>query len=166
MERIEIYALYDPRDKIVRYIGKANNTAKRLKSHILDSRRRDTPVYRWMRLLFADGITPQAAVLAVTIGPEWEETEKAIIAQWKNSNPLLNIAIGGNMPNCPLEVRQANGRQAAISRTSTPRKKRIYELKRMIGMGLKRGWVSEASRAKLRLAAANSPHLFGCFANC
>jgi len=166
MERVEIYALYDPRNPVVRYIGKAKDSAKRLKTHLLDSRRRDTPVYRWIRILLSEGVTPHFAVVAVTIGPDWVDTEKAIISQWRAHNPLLNVAEGGNAPECPLEQRQANGRLAAVTRVSTPEKKRIYELKRNLGMALRKGWVSEASRAKLRLAAQRRPDLFACFANC
>jgi len=43
-----IYALTDPSTGEVRYIGKANDPSARLKSHLMDSRRRNTPVYRWI----------------------------------------------------------------------------------------------------------------------
>lgn len=59
MEQVQIYALRDPRDGNLRYIGKANNAEKRLKSHMKDSRHRKTPVYAWFRKLAA-----QAEVLA------------------------------------------------------------------------------------------------------
>jgi hypothetical protein len=166
MERVEIYALFDPRDCIPRYIGKANDTRKRLLGHIRDSRRRDTPVYRWIRSLLEEQVMPQAVVVAVTLGSEWEETEKQLIAQWKEAGYLLNVAVGGNMPRCPTEVRQANARLATKLRTSTPEKARIFELKRRLGQFLKKGWLSEASRARLRYAAAKRPDLFACFANC
>ena len=51
MEKVEIYALLCPNTKDVRYIGKANDSEKRLKSHIRDSRRRNTPVYCWIKKL-------------------------------------------------------------------------------------------------------------------
>jgi hypothetical protein len=50
-ETAEIYGLLDPRDGKLRYIGKAVCAAKRLKSHLRDARKRDTPVYRWINEL-------------------------------------------------------------------------------------------------------------------
>jgi hypothetical protein len=51
VQKIEIYSLNDPYTYKVRYIGKAKDSQKRLKSHIRDSKRRNTPVYQWIRSL-------------------------------------------------------------------------------------------------------------------
>jgi hypothetical protein len=50
--------LRDPATNEVRYIGKANDSMKRLKTHIRDSRRRNTPVYSWIKKLASKGLVP------------------------------------------------------------------------------------------------------------
>ena len=61
---VAVYALTNPRTGGVHYIGKANCPHARLKSHLRDSRRRDTTVYRWIRKLAADNTQPCITVLA------------------------------------------------------------------------------------------------------
>ena len=57
-QETSIYALLCPDTRAVRYIGKANDPARRLKTHIRDARRRRTPVYLWLRRLHAEGKAP------------------------------------------------------------------------------------------------------------
>lgn len=105
----EIYALIDPRDGAIRYIGKANDSAKRLKSHIRDARRRRTPVYDWLNKLMAMGLAPSVVILETC--EDWIEAEKRHIAQARAQGMrLLNVAEGGNEPYCSPETRAANGR--------------------------------------------------------
>jgi hypothetical protein len=160
----EIYALVDPRDGDIRYIGKANNAAKRLKTHLLDSRRRDTPVYRWIRKLASMELAPAVRVLVTCDKGQWQSEERRLITALRPHCRLLNVAEGGDEPFCPTETRAANGRRNAASRSSTPLKRRVWELKREIGARLKSGEITESQRAKLRLAAAKAPHMFGQWA--
>lgn len=156
-----IYALTDAKTGEVRYIGKANDPIKRLKSHMSDSRRRDTPVYRWIR---KNGI-PGMVVLHEDCD-DWKSKEVFEIAAHRASGSrLLNVAEGGDEPFCPPNVRAANGANNAKLRVSTPAKKRFYELKRSLGQALKQGYVSERTKVKMRLAAAKHPHLFSAWAN-
>jgi hypothetical protein len=115
-ERVEIYALSDPRSGEIRYIGKANNAQKRLKSHLRDARHRDTPVYRWIRKLAREGFSPSVIVLA-SVQDDWQRVEVGFIAEGRSMGlRLLNVADGGNEPYCPPEVRAENARRAAKSR--------------------------------------------------
>jgi hypothetical protein len=156
MNRPSIYALTDAKTGEVRYIGKANNPAKRLKSHMRDSLRRDTPVYRWIR---KNGI-PGLVVLHADCD-DWEAKEIEEIATYRAAGArLLNVAHGGDEPFCPPEVRAANGAANAKLRVSTPEKKRFYELRRNLGQALKQGYVAERTKVKMRAAAAKYPHLF------
>lgn len=162
----EIYALLDPRDQRLRYIGKANNSAKRLASHIRDSRRRNTPVLCWIRSLCAQGLVPIVKVLITVEYDRWKEYEVASIQiARRNGHSLLNVADGGDEPYCPKEVRAENGRRAAKARASTPEQKRIWKLKLNMGQALRDGFVSNERRARLRETARAVPELFGCFAN-
>lgn len=109
MAGVEIYALRDPDNGEVRYIGKANNAAKRLTTHIRDSRVRDNPVHRWIRKLGRDNKLPTITVECVATG-DWKDLERQLIAQHRADGArLLNVADGGEEPYCPLEVRRANG---------------------------------------------------------
>lgn len=104
-----IYALTDPRDGEVRYIGKANDARKRLRGHLRDARRRRTPVYNWINKLARLGLEPGMTVL-VECDPEcWKDEERRLIAEHRASGRLLNVAEGGDEPHCPLEVRRRNG---------------------------------------------------------
>lgn len=164
--KVEIYGLYDPRDGTLRYIGKANCSAKRFQGHLRDRTRRQTPVYQWMNDLALSGITPEMRVLAECSQSDWPDVERAeIIKARANGANLTNVAAGGNEPHCPREVRASNGRANATKRTATPLARRIYTLKTRLGRGLEKGWVTEEAKAKLRLAAQMAPELFGEWAD-
>lgn len=156
-----IYALTDSKTGEIRYIGKANCPERRLKSHMRDSVRRDTPVYRWIR---KNGL-PGMIILHADCD-DWKSAEIDAICHHKAMGArLLNVAMGGDEPFCPPEVRAENGAKIAKLRASTPAKKRFYELKRSLGQALKQGYVSELTKVKMRAAAAKHPHLFPSWAN-
>ena len=168
---VEIYALSCPDTGAVRYIGKANDSLKRLKSHIRDSRRRDTPVYRWFRKLALSQKMPAMKVVA-TAGPdEWESTERRLILEYRAAGAqLLNVAEGGDHPFCSIEQRATNGRATAKAIHSDPKRKRVWELKRGMSSSLKflkeNNQVEAYNRIidKLQEAAYKAPHLFGEYA--
>lgn len=158
-----IYALCCPMTGQVRYIGKAVDPAARLKTHLADSLRRNTPVYCWIRKLLGMGQSPSMVILEAA-PHDWREAEVRLIAEYRAKGELLNVADGGDEPYCPTQVRADNGRAVAKIRTSTPYKAKIYELKRRMGALLKEGVVSLAAKEKLRVAARNRPDLFGQWA--
>lgn len=103
----EIYGLYHPETGELRYIGKANDSAKRLKSHLRDVNRRMTPLYGWMRSLVKAGLVPCVRVLAVS--DDWQAKEKELIAKHREEGfRLLNLADGGDEPLCSAETRKKN----------------------------------------------------------
>lgn len=108
----EVYALLCPITGDVRYIGKANNTQKRLKSHIRaarDPKKNHTPVYCWINQLGRQGLQPIAQVVAIAIGDDWQTLERELIAQWRKDGRLLNVADGGDEPHCAPEQRKNLG---------------------------------------------------------
>jgi hypothetical protein len=159
----EIYALCCPSSGAVRYIGKANNSQKRLGTHLRDSNRRNTPLYAWIRGLAANGRRPVLRVLCST--PDWQEEERRLIAAHKSSGKLLNVAAGGNEPFCPCEVRAANGKAVAVALHSDPQRKAVWALKRSLAQSIKDGYVSETTKQKIRLAARSKPEVFGRLAD-
>lgn len=128
----QIYALIDPRDHSMRYIGKANDAMKRLQTHMRDCVRRDTPVYRWIRKLVGLGQSPEILVLSECEG--WQAEERRLIARARERGyRLLNVADGGDEPHCPVEVRRSNGRKNSLARESDPVKKSIHRFLQRAG---------------------------------
>ncbi len=154
-----IYGLYDA-DGALRYIGKANDPAKRLASHMRDSRVRDTPVYRWIR---KNG-RPTMRILSTNCR-DWKAEERRLIAEARGrGDRLLNVAEGGDQPACSTEQRRANAVATNAKRNATPRNRRMWEIKRQIGDAAKRGYLREDQRAKFRALANRYPGLWGGFA--
>lgn len=106
---VEIYGLYDPDTNELRYIGKANNAAKRLKSHIFD-RHLNRPVCRWIKSLIEQGKAPVQRVLETVPQSEWESAERRLIAEYRKTCRLLNLADGGAMPSQDKEQRKKAAR--------------------------------------------------------
>lgn len=157
----EIYGLLCPATGELRYIGKANDAGKRLKSHLRDARRRRTPLYDWINAL---GAAPVLIVLDSV--SDWQTAERLWIAEGRESGArLLNLADGGVEPHCPPAVRKANAVALNARLDADPKAKRVRDIKRALAGGLRAGSVSNAARADLRLAARKAPHLFGEYRN-
>jgi hypothetical protein len=168
---IEIYSLSCPETNEVRYIGKAKDSQYRLKRHILDSRKRNTPVYCWFRKLAEKGLLPIVAVIHVCSDLEdWREIEKQKITEYKaNGYRLLNVAEGGDEPFCSPETRSANAIKMNQHIENNPHAKKIRELKCKIIFSLKFflkvGKIENYNRAiaSLHQRAKDNPDAFGSF---
>jgi hypothetical protein len=89
-----IYALTCVETGAVRYIGKADCPEKRLKSHMRDAKRRNTPLYSWIK---KHG-RPNIVVLA-TGCVDWVKAEREAISFARSIGvQLLNLADGGDQP--------------------------------------------------------------------
>lgn len=161
-----IYALIDPRDDEVRYIGKANDVMARFNGHLRDSTRRRSKVYAWILELVSEGMSPIVATVDRVLKEQWEDAERFYIAEFKRCGfDLLNISSGGNEPQIKAHVNAENGRKTAKAIHSNPLRKKIWHLKREMGLLLKQGHVKESTKEKLRAAAKKRPDLFGCWAS-
>jgi hypothetical protein len=156
-----IYGLHHPETGELRYVGKANHVQKRLKSHLRDARRRNTPLYCWMRTLSAP---PRIEVLEEVEDADWKEAERRLVALHRSSGRLLNLADGGDEPMCPVEVRAENGRKNAKAIQDDPIRKQLWLVKKQLGQALRRGHVSDHAKQKMRAAAAKYPQYFGAWA--
>lgn len=172
---IEIYALCCPYTAAVRYVGKAADSRARLRRHLLDSRRRNTPVYRWIRgLLVADKI-PELRVIETCTLEAWPDRERYWIDRHRQDNyDLLNVADGGDEPHCPPDVRSRNAAIATARRmemhAADPKRKRLLYLKQQMGRILRfsreHGDQAMLDRQldRMRFLAAYSPKMFGSWA--
>lgn len=113
-DRIAIYALCDETGRI-RYIGKANNAAKRFAQHMRETRRK-SPLYDWIGSMLRRGKTPTLHVVEYVSALTWRDREQWWIREIRKHLPLLNVADGGDEPFCPTEVRAANARKVTAAR--------------------------------------------------
>lgn len=91
-----IYGLVDPRDGKVRYVGKADDPQKRLKSHLREKDRKNKRKLLWIEELAELGLKPSITYLQ-EVGPEdWGENETFQIEFFRSRGLAdLNIAPGG-----------------------------------------------------------------------
>lgn len=109
---VEIYGLFDPDTDELRYVGKAKNAAQRLRTHLLECKRHRRPIHNWLRALLRAKKTPSLRVLESVPEDQWEAAERRLIAQYRITARLLNVADGGAMPSQTALQRQ-NAAKAA-----------------------------------------------------
>lgn len=90
-----IYALIDPRDNAVRYVGWTFNLQKRLLDHISKAKFQTTHKANWINLLVALNLSPIIAELEIGSG-DWAAAEQKWIAHFlANGADLTNATMGG-----------------------------------------------------------------------
>lgn len=97
MKNVFIYALSDPRDNKIRYIGKANNPETRYRNHYNSSRDKNTHKRNWINSIRKDGFRPELLILDEVPKNEWHYWEKFYINLFKTWGfNLVNYTIGGD----------------------------------------------------------------------
>lgn len=92
-----IYALIDPRDDQVRYIGKANNPKSRYINHFNSSRDKNTHKRNWINNIRKDGYRPELLILDEVLISEWKFWECYYISLFKTFGfKLTNSTDGGD----------------------------------------------------------------------
>ncbi|MFH1573715.1 MAG: GIY-YIG nuclease family protein, partial [Acidobacteriota bacterium] len=99
--KTHIYALVDPRDGEIRYVGKADNPKKRCAQHVREAQHKSdsTEKLNWLRELAEKGLKPEVRVLETIPLEEWPDAEVGIIEQLRMEGAqLTNSAPGGAGP--------------------------------------------------------------------
>jgi hypothetical protein len=93
-----IYGLTDPRDNLIRYVGKTTDRAKRLRAHLYAARRgRTYRLPKWIRKLEAEGVKPSMVTLEECDAASVDERERFHIARLRSEGfDLLNHTDGGD----------------------------------------------------------------------
>lgn len=95
IDTIKIYALLDPFDGRVRYIGKSQDVERRFSSHIGDADKIGKKA-EWIGDCIFRGKQPIMKTLEEVTGPIWRERERFWISFYRDQFPdLLNISEGG-----------------------------------------------------------------------
>jgi group I intron endonuclease len=127
-----IYALSDPRNGVVRYVGKANNPKRRLAMHLRKASKGQEHNHRicWLLGLIRAGIRPIISILETGIGSGWQEAEKKWIRAFRDlGNDLVNATDGGEGTEGYVQSMEHRAKISdAMKRTMTPeRRARIAE---------------------------------------
>lgn len=120
MKTVFIYALVDPRNETVRYIGKSKDPKQRRRRHIIRARNGvDTHCYNWIRVLLSENLKPDLLVIEEVPESKWEESEKKWIAYYREEVDLTNTADGGNAPPIYQHTKQSRKRVGDFFRGKT-----------------------------------------------
>lgn len=124
---VYLYALIDPRDQTVRYIGVTGKPRTRLHLHI----RNQLPCLKpWFEDLFYWGFAPEMHILQKISFSVWEEVERVWIAFFKSHAKLLNHSRGGTWKDKEGETHGAPKANKAVERErkpKTPTRKRLRQ---------------------------------------
>jgi len=95
---VYIYALHDPQNDEIRYIGKSHKPRARLWQHLHGARRGEkTYRHHWIAGLLAIGLSPRITILETTTLAGWAEAERCHIAQARAAGcRLTNLTDGGD----------------------------------------------------------------------
>lgn len=88
-----IYALKDPRDGAVRYVGKADNPRGRYLAHLRRRTWLTSKKDKWLAALRGEHVKPELIILEEVSTSNWEAREQAWIEQFGSS--LFNGTPGG-----------------------------------------------------------------------
>lgn len=109
MENTFIYALSDPKNGEVKYIGKSNNPKKRYIVHFFRLNRVFQQKNDWIDGLVKDGLKPTLDVLDEVLMSEWAFWEKHYISLYRSWGfKLLNVTDGGGCDRTGAKMSDAN----------------------------------------------------------
>lgn len=96
---VYIYALVDPRDGLIRYVGKAISPLNRFNHHLNDSKNGTFAVHNWIRSMENEGLKPYYVILEKVKAAEWATAEQKWIEFYRSQNGhkfMLNMTNGGD----------------------------------------------------------------------
>ena len=89
INRTAIYALVDPRDGLIRYVGRSANPNRRMKDHVL-ARGSNELLKAWLEELIKEKVKPLMIILDTCQSEKSDECEKHWIDHFKKFGQLLN----------------------------------------------------------------------------
>jgi len=140
---VSIYALVDPRDGRVRYVGKTEKTIEhRLKQH-LNNRKDKTHKQNWFDSLFALGLKPSIVLIEKVSKRNWERNERYWIKYYNDRGfALTNSTPGGGDIPITDEIRKKMSESA---------KKKIFTEEHRRNMGNARRGRTHTEEAKRKM---------------
>lgn len=138
-----IYGLMDPRDEIVRYVGKSIDVVARLRGHIAHTLRdpNDSPKTIWIAGLLDSDVLPIFTVLNRECLPTWQAAERRWIEHF-GIDALTNLTRGGE--GWSATNRRSHVSEEGLRQMDVARRTRIYV-------------TSDETKAKLSAVAKGRP---------
>lgn len=162
---VSIYALIDPRDSTVRYVGATGNLKSRVSAHKSGTACGSEKNAAWMQELAAEGVSPKVAVLDKADEDEWQAAERKWIRRWggpkrlNNSGPGNKDGAGRACKPAPVATftvhtdeataERIKARAAALSKEHGFRIQPSKWISRAIRLTLERDEAEEAARSQL-----------------
>lgn len=150
-----IYGLVDPRDGLIRYVGKTTDSLRRrCNAHVNDVVRGRTyiPRHRWIAALLVAGLRPLIIELDCVAEPSWVEAEQFWIGYLRFVGcDLLNATAGGDGISGFLHSDETRQKQSAAA------KRRYSDPAEHVktGLAVKRGQDTDEYRDGQRSRVAN-----------
>ena len=153
-DRFLIYALVDPRDDEVRYIGRSSNGLRRPQAHLVPSARRTkSHKIHWINSLAEDGLLPRIEVLEnFEEEKELNDAERFWIAQGKGLGWRLTNATKGGEGGLGIIMSAETREKMGVSRRG---KRRPPEVGAKVAAALRGRTASEEARANMRAGWKN-----------
>lgn len=85
-----IYALVDPRDDVVRYVGRTTDPYGRMRAHLGDRDHEGAAKQRWTAALHELGIEPRMVVLQAVEHADAPDAERCWISRYALEHKLFN----------------------------------------------------------------------------
>lgn len=102
-----IYTLVDPKDNLVKYVGKSDKPNIRLKDHIRKIKYSNTLKNNWLRSLLKEDLIPKMEIIDIVPISEWSFWESYWISQYRSWGFILkNGTNGGEGGMISLESRK------------------------------------------------------------
>lgn len=143
---VAIYALTDPRDGTVRYVGKSKRPQRRLAEH--KGRGADNPWRaRWIAEVRAAGYEPGLRILEWCSESEWKERERHWEAVFRSQGePLTNLAECGKGRIYYFSTEAGRAHMRAVLQESRSRPEVLDKAR----AGIKASWATEERREHAR----------------
>lgn len=155
-----IYGLFDPRNNQLRYIGKANNPKNRLKEHIRELKRTNSPnthKNKWIKSLLSVDLYPLLEILEKVSLDNWEECETKWIERAKKAGcNLVNSTFGGEGVKCQNLTEEHKQKLSESHKGKTPWNKGIpHTIETKTKMSQSHKGHSVSTETKLKISAGN-----------
>lgn len=142
-----IYALIDPRDQTIRYIGKSDDPHKRLLVHLRE--KSDTYKNRWIKSLQSQGLVPELLIVEEVSRDQWGVREQYWIVYYREQGAALTNTEEGGLGRRNYETSLET--RAKLSAAKKGKKHSPEHRAHLIEARAKRAEISEETRRKMSL---------------
>lgn len=146
-----IYALTDPRDGMIRYVGKADDPARRYAAHTKEVRQRNPYKEAWIAQLSALGLQPGLLILEQVSMSDWSERERFWITHHRGLGSRLTNLCEGGRGGCPPGRKMSEEHKEHLA-ASNRGKKRSPEVLAKLSERMRGRKLTDEHRAKISAA--------------